>query len=184
MKKSWLWCLAQISVEVCFAQLYQTKLQIFWTEPVLTAGKTYQPIALGEMDSMSHSPEFCKSGLPCLWNLPYRDSLISILFNLCFSICKWSFLFLVLPAPVWTDKLGTWQYLSKEALMWDAMFNLQGLTGLVAVLIWKMSWVAQEEYQSEGIAWHNIDYTDNVACIHLISKKPTGLFYLLDEESK
>lgn len=42
----------------------------------------------------------------------------------------------------------------------------------------------QEEYQSEGITWHNIDYTDNVACIHLISKKPTGLFYLLDEESK
>ncbi|XP_064353440.1 unconventional myosin-IXb isoform X7 [Dromaius novaehollandiae] len=41
----------------------------------------------------------------------------------------------------------------------------------------------QEEYKSEGISWHNIDYTDNVACIHLISKKPTGLFYLLDEES-
>ncbi|KAM3854961.1 unconventional myosin-IXb isoform 2-T2 [Vipera latastei] len=41
----------------------------------------------------------------------------------------------------------------------------------------------QEEYQSEGIAWHNIDYTDNVACIHLVGKKPTGLFYLLDEES-
>ncbi|XP_054835743.1 unconventional myosin-IXb isoform X3 [Eublepharis macularius] len=41
----------------------------------------------------------------------------------------------------------------------------------------------QEEYRSEGIAWHNIAYTDNVACIHLISKKPTGLFYLLDEES-
>ncbi|XP_072457388.1 unconventional myosin-IXb isoform X3 [Notamacropus eugenii] len=41
----------------------------------------------------------------------------------------------------------------------------------------------QEEYQSEGITWHNIDYTDNVGCIHLISKKPTGLFYLLDEES-
>ncbi|XP_007943648.2 unconventional myosin-IXb [Orycteropus afer afer] len=41
----------------------------------------------------------------------------------------------------------------------------------------------QEEYQSEGIAWHNIDYTDNVGCIHLISRKPTGLFYLLDEES-
>ncbi|XP_032094447.1 unconventional myosin-IXb isoform X7 [Thamnophis elegans] len=41
----------------------------------------------------------------------------------------------------------------------------------------------QEEYQSEGISWHNIDYTDNVACIHLIGKKPTGLFYLLDEES-
>ncbi|XP_006877195.1 PREDICTED: unconventional myosin-IXb [Chrysochloris asiatica] len=41
----------------------------------------------------------------------------------------------------------------------------------------------QEEYQSEGITWHNIDYTDNVGCIHLISRKPTGLFYLLDEES-
>ncbi|XP_060797180.1 si:zfos-588f8.1 isoform X9 [Neoarius graeffei] len=41
----------------------------------------------------------------------------------------------------------------------------------------------QEEYQSEGITWHNIDYTDNVGCIHLVSKKPTGLLYLLDEES-
>ncbi|XP_040598087.1 LOW QUALITY PROTEIN: unconventional myosin-IXb [Mesocricetus auratus] len=41
----------------------------------------------------------------------------------------------------------------------------------------------QEEYQGEGISWHNIDYTDNVGCIHLISRKPTGLFYLLDEES-
>ncbi|XP_077572676.1 unconventional myosin-IXb isoform X2 [Stigmatopora nigra] len=41
----------------------------------------------------------------------------------------------------------------------------------------------QEEYQAEGITWHNIDYIDNVGCIHLISKKPTGLLYLLDEES-
>ncbi|KAM6962551.1 unconventional myosin-IXb [Aplochiton taeniatus] len=41
----------------------------------------------------------------------------------------------------------------------------------------------QEEYKAEGITWHNIDYTDNVGCIHLISKKPTGLLYLLDEES-
>ncbi|KAM4707287.1 unconventional myosin-IXb isoform 2-T2 [Discoglossus pictus] len=41
----------------------------------------------------------------------------------------------------------------------------------------------QEEYKGEGISWHNIDYTDNVGCIQLISKKPTGLFYLLDEES-
>ncbi|XP_017333341.1 unconventional myosin-IXb isoform X5 [Ictalurus punctatus] len=41
----------------------------------------------------------------------------------------------------------------------------------------------QEEYQAEGITWHNIDYTDNVGCIHLINKKPTGLLYLLDEES-
>lgn len=44
--------------------------------------------------------------------------------------------------------------------------------------------VTQEEYQAEGITWHNIHYTDNVGCIHLISKKPTGLLYLLDEESK
>ncbi|XP_046882731.1 unconventional myosin-IXb isoform X4 [Hypomesus transpacificus] len=41
----------------------------------------------------------------------------------------------------------------------------------------------QEEYCKEGITWHNIDYTDNMSCIHLISKKPTGLFHLLDEES-
>ncbi|XP_057696103.1 LOW QUALITY PROTEIN: si:zfos-588f8.1 [Corythoichthys intestinalis] len=41
----------------------------------------------------------------------------------------------------------------------------------------------QEEYQAEGITWHNIDYIDNVGCINLISKKPTGLLYLLDEES-
>lgn len=47
-----------------------------------------------------------------------------------------------------------------------------------------LSCLFQEEYQAEGITWHNIDYTDNVGCIHLISKKPTGLLYLLDEESK
>ncbi|XP_062336638.1 unconventional myosin-IXb isoform X2 [Osmerus eperlanus] len=41
----------------------------------------------------------------------------------------------------------------------------------------------QEEYCKEGITWHNIDYTDNMSCVHLISKKPTGLFHLLDEES-
>jgi len=48
----------------------------------------------------------------------------------------------------------------------------------------RFSWATQEEYKSEGITLHDIDYTDNVACIHLISKKPTGLFNLLDEESK
>lgn len=42
----------------------------------------------------------------------------------------------------------------------------------------------QEEYRSEGITWHNIDYIDNSACINLISKKPTALFHLLDEECK
>ncbi|XP_074089162.1 unconventional myosin-IXa isoform X2 [Macrotis lagotis] len=41
----------------------------------------------------------------------------------------------------------------------------------------------QEEYRSEGISWSNIDYIDNSDCINLISKKPKGLFYLLDEES-
>ncbi|KAM6948221.1 LOW QUALITY PROTEIN: unconventional myosin-IXb [Aplochiton taeniatus] len=41
----------------------------------------------------------------------------------------------------------------------------------------------QEEYKTEGIPWHNIVYTDNMECILLISKKPTGLFHLLDEES-
>ncbi|XP_029697032.1 unconventional myosin-IXa-like isoform X2 [Takifugu rubripes] len=40
----------------------------------------------------------------------------------------------------------------------------------------------QEEYRAEGITWHNIDYIDNSACINLISKKPTALFHLLDEE--
>ncbi|XP_015198980.2 unconventional myosin-IXAa isoform X3 [Lepisosteus oculatus] len=40
----------------------------------------------------------------------------------------------------------------------------------------------QEEYRSEGISWHNIDYIDNTGCINLISKKPTALLHLLDEE--
>ncbi|MFT7814429.1 unconventional myosin-IXa-like isoform X3 [Arapaima gigas] len=40
----------------------------------------------------------------------------------------------------------------------------------------------QEEYRAEGISWLNIDYIDNSGCISLISKKPTGLFHLLDEE--
>lgn len=42
----------------------------------------------------------------------------------------------------------------------------------------------QEEYRAEGISWRNIDYIDNTGCINLISKKPTALFYLLDEECK
>ncbi|KAM4744447.1 unconventional myosin-IXAa isoform 8-T8 [Anableps anableps] len=40
----------------------------------------------------------------------------------------------------------------------------------------------QEEYRAEGISWRNIDYIDNTGCISLISKKPTALFHLLDEE--
>ncbi|XP_067871726.1 unconventional myosin-IXAa isoform X2 [Heterodontus francisci] len=42
--------------------------------------------------------------------------------------------------------------------------------------------IEQEEYMAEGISWHNIDYIDNSGCINLISKKPTGLLHLLDEE--
>ncbi len=42
----------------------------------------------------------------------------------------------------------------------------------------------QEEYRAEGISWLNIDYIDNTGCINLISKKPTALFHLLDEECK
>ncbi|XP_078740405.1 unconventional myosin-IXa-like isoform X7 [Lampetra fluviatilis] len=42
--------------------------------------------------------------------------------------------------------------------------------------------IEQEEYQKEGILWNTIDYTDNLGCINLISKKPTGLLHLLDEE--
>ncbi|XP_018111097.1 unconventional myosin-IXa isoform X3 [Xenopus laevis] len=41
----------------------------------------------------------------------------------------------------------------------------------------------QELYHSEGISWSNINYSDNGGCISLISKKPTGLLQLLDEES-
>ncbi|KAL6106364.1 myo9a [Pungitius sinensis] len=40
----------------------------------------------------------------------------------------------------------------------------------------------QEEYRAEGINWHNIEYIDNSGCLNLISKKPTALFHLLDEE--
>ena len=42
----------------------------------------------------------------------------------------------------------------------------------------------QEEYRAEGISWHTIDYIDNSGCINLISKKPTALLHLLDEECK
>ncbi|CAJ0962084.1 unnamed protein product, partial [Ranitomeya imitator] len=40
-----------------------------------------------------------------------------------------------------------------------------------------------EQYRLEGISWSNINYTDNERCINLISKRPTGLIQLLDEES-
>ncbi|XP_025078499.1 unconventional myosin-IXa-like isoform X4 [Pomacea canaliculata] len=40
----------------------------------------------------------------------------------------------------------------------------------------------QEEYQREGIQWKNIEFIDNTACLELFSKRPSGLFCLLDEE--
>ncbi|KAG7468282.1 hypothetical protein MATL_G00141370 [Megalops atlanticus] len=40
----------------------------------------------------------------------------------------------------------------------------------------------QEEYEAEGISWQNIDFIDNSGCIDLISRKPTALLHLLDEE--
>ncbi|KAM7397085.1 hypothetical protein PAMP_020082 [Pampus punctatissimus] len=43
---------------------------------------------------------------------------------------------------------------------------------------------SKEEYRAEGITWHNIEYIDNSGCLNLISKKPTALFHLLDEECK
>lgn len=41
----------------------------------------------------------------------------------------------------------------------------------------------QEEYHREKIAWKNIDYLDNKACIDLICKKPNGILHILDDES-
>ncbi|VDM63316.1 unnamed protein product [Angiostrongylus costaricensis] len=41
----------------------------------------------------------------------------------------------------------------------------------------------QEEYQSQGICWTNIEYTDNTECVQLFQNKPYGLLRLIDEES-
>ncbi|CAG5114802.1 unnamed protein product, partial [Candidula unifasciata] len=40
----------------------------------------------------------------------------------------------------------------------------------------------QEEYQREGIQWRNIEFIDNTGSLELFSKRPNGLFCLLDEE--
>ncbi|BFY98087.1 hypothetical protein BsWGS_01126 [Bradybaena similaris] len=40
----------------------------------------------------------------------------------------------------------------------------------------------QEEYQREGIHWKNIEFIDNTSSLELFSKRPGGLFCLLDEE--
>ncbi|KAL3866507.1 hypothetical protein ACJMK2_043800 [Sinanodonta woodiana] len=40
----------------------------------------------------------------------------------------------------------------------------------------------QEEYKKEGIQWKNIEFIDNTACLEIFSRRPNGLFSLLDEE--
>lgn len=41
----------------------------------------------------------------------------------------------------------------------------------------------QEEYKKEGISWKDVAYIDNQPCLDMISKKPLGIFSLLDEET-
>ncbi|XP_047124730.1 unconventional myosin-IXa isoform X1 [Hydra vulgaris] len=42
--------------------------------------------------------------------------------------------------------------------------------------------IRQDEYTTEGLMWDHVDYVDNLTCLNLIVKKPTGLIHLLDEE--
>ena len=41
----------------------------------------------------------------------------------------------------------------------------------------------QAEYAKEKLEWTPIQYNDNSPIIHMISKKPIGVFHLLDDES-
>ena len=41
----------------------------------------------------------------------------------------------------------------------------------------------QKAYKAEGIRWTSIAYTDNDACIELVSARPRGILCVLDEES-
>ncbi|XP_075265474.1 unconventional myosin-XV-like isoform X2 [Convolutriloba macropyga] len=41
----------------------------------------------------------------------------------------------------------------------------------------------QTEYQRERIDWHSLDYSDNLTTIELMSKKPTGIMHILDDQS-
>lgn len=41
----------------------------------------------------------------------------------------------------------------------------------------------QEEFAAEGIAWKNIEFSDNTDCVQLFDKKSIGLFDLLEKES-
>jgi myosin heavy subunit len=42
----------------------------------------------------------------------------------------------------------------------------------------------QEEYAKEGLDWSSIAYRDNQHVIDLISKKPTGILFILEEKIK
>ena len=41
----------------------------------------------------------------------------------------------------------------------------------------------QEEYMNDKIEWKHISYKDNTGCINLFSKRPKGLFTLINDES-
>ncbi|XP_061508752.1 unconventional myosin-XV isoform X2 [Anopheles gambiae] len=41
----------------------------------------------------------------------------------------------------------------------------------------------QAEYARERLEWTNLEWEDNLPVIHLLAKKPVGIFHLLDDES-
>lgn len=41
----------------------------------------------------------------------------------------------------------------------------------------------QAEYAKEKIEWTPIPWADNQGIIHMMAKKPVGIFHLLDDES-
>lgn len=45
------------------------------------------------------------------------------------------------------------------------------------------TFVLQEEYAKEKLAWKKIDFADNTDCLDLIGKKPNGILQILDDES-
>ncbi|CAB3251355.1 unnamed protein product [Arctia plantaginis] len=44
--------------------------------------------------------------------------------------------------------------------------------------------IEQQQYEKEGITWHNINYVDNQENLDLIGLKPLNLLSLIDEESR
>jgi myosin XV len=41
----------------------------------------------------------------------------------------------------------------------------------------------QAEYAKERLEWENLEWEDNMPVIHLLAKKPVGIFHLLGELS-